>query len=73
MFFSAQIYFPVHKYVTGYDGGQVTIVFSRLTNGLPFCITKTITTLPEGLINYILESLFCPLGELVPRGLLLLC
>ena len=28
MFFSARIYFPVHKYVTG---GQVTIVFPRLT------------------------------------------
>ena len=28
MFFSARIYFSVHKYVTG---GQVTIVFPRLT------------------------------------------
>ena len=81
VFFSAQICFSVHEfifqctnnYVTGYDGGQVTIVFSRLTNGLPFCLTKTITTRPEGLINSILESLFCPQGELVPRGLLLLC
>ena len=31
MFFSARIYFPVHNYVTGYGGGQVTIVFPRLT------------------------------------------
>ena len=31
MFFSARIYFPVHKYVTGYDGGQVTIVSLCLT------------------------------------------
>ena len=28
MFFSARIYFPVHKYVTG---GQITIVLPRLT------------------------------------------
>ena len=73
MFFSARIYFPLHQYVTGYDGGQVTIVFPRLTNGLPFCITKTITTRREGLFNSILESMFCPQDELVPRGHLLLC
>ena len=31
MFFSARIYFLVHKHVPGYDGGQVPIVFPRVT------------------------------------------
>ena len=73
--------FPVHEYVF-----QCTNIFSSAQicnwrpgyhclpapNWLPFCTTKTITTRPEGLFNSILESMFCPQDELVPRGLLLL-
>lgn len=71
MYFSVHKYvfqctniFPVHKYVTGYDGGQVTIVFSRLTNGLPFCITKTITTDLKGLLIPYWKACFVPSVEL---------
>ena len=79
LFFSAQIYFQctnicfsVHEYVSVHKHVfQCTIIFSKpgyrclpAPNWLPFCITKTITTRPEGLLIPYWKACFVPSVEL---------
>ena len=79
IFSSAQIYFSVHKYVfqctNVFSSAQICnwiwwkpgYQSVPVPNWLPFCITKTITTRPEGLFNSVLESMFCTFrGAQVP-------
>ena len=63
IFSSAEMYFSVHKYVTGYDGGQVTIVFLRLT-GFHFASKRPSQPDLKGFLIPYWKACFVPSVEL---------